>query len=64
MNGQMTLNTGSSCMVSPQSEFLNVLATQINRQMTLNIGSSCKVSLKCFSMYALEVNDFEHCEQL
>jgi hypothetical protein len=44
MNGQMTLNTVSSCKVSPQNEFLNVLATQINRQMTLNIGSSCKVS--------------------
>jgi NAD-dependent SIR2 family protein deacetylase len=40
----MTLNIGSSCKVSPQNEFLNVLATKINGEMTLNIGSSCKVS--------------------
>ena len=40
----MTLNTVSCCKVSPQNEFLNVLATQMNWQMTLNTGSSCKVS--------------------
>jgi hypothetical protein len=40
----MLLNIVSSCRVSPQSEFLNVLATQMNGQMTLSTVSSCKVS--------------------
>jgi hypothetical protein len=40
----MTLNTVSSCIVSPQNEFINVLATQMNGQKTFNIGSSSKVS--------------------
>jgi hypothetical protein len=52
-NGQMTLNTVSSCKVSPQNEFLNVLATWMNGQMTLNIGSSCRVSLQCELSYVL-----------
>jgi hypothetical protein len=30
MNGQMTLNIGCSCKVSPQNEFWNVYATQMN----------------------------------
>jgi hypothetical protein len=51
MNGQKTLNTVSSCKVSPQNEFLNVLAIQITGQKTLNTGSSCKVSLQCEPSY-------------
>ena len=55
MNGQMTLNTGSSCKVSLQNEFLNVLANMMTGKKTWNIGSSCKVShqyelLNVFSM--------------
>jgi len=40
----MTLNSVSSCIVFPQNEFINVLATQMNGQKTLNTVSSCMVS--------------------
>jgi hypothetical protein len=38
------LYTLSSCLVSPQNDFLNVIASYITWQMTLNIESSCKAS--------------------
>ena len=65
----MTLYSFRSCKVSPPSEFLNVIATQMTGQMTLNIGSSYKVSppewiLKYARNPDESVNDFEHCKQM
>jgi hypothetical protein len=48
---RMLLNIGSRCRVSPQNDFLNVLATHMIEQMTLNIESNCKVSLQCELSY-------------
>ena len=48
---RMTLYSFRSCKVSPPSEFLNVIATQINGQMILNTVSSCKASLHCELSY-------------
>ena len=48
---RMLLNIGSRCRVSPQNDFLNVLATHMIEQMTLNTESNCKVSLQCELSY-------------
>ncbi len=66
---QMTLDSFRSCKVSPQNEFLNALAMQMDGQMTWNTVSSWKVYpqnefLNFSSKLDAWEKDFEHWEQL
>ncbi len=58
----MTLYTVSSCTVSPQNEFLNVLATKINGQKTWEQMNSFSPvwTLVCIFNFDFLANDLEH----